>query len=217
MNMLTRISAYAVSMLLIATAIDKLLHWFQFVRVLQEYSVVPASISGAVGGVVVAVEFLIAASLLISGTRRTGFLLAGGSLQCSAALSCTCCCGARAHHADVFLLLAMPGQHSRMSSEMCAAPRSVCCCGDRAHTHRPVRRTAPPERRRRHHPTTITGENTMNRKTPVVVVLLLIMTLALTGAMMPEQTRPKTKHFPAADTSFVSEGLGRVFHPEHRC
>ena len=77
MTLLTRISAYAVSVLLMATGIDKLVHWFQFVRVLQEYPVVPASISGAVGGVVVAVEFLVAASLLMTGTRRTGFLLAG--------------------------------------------------------------------------------------------------------------------------------------------
>ena len=78
MNMLTRISAYAVSILLMATGIDKLVHWFQFVRVLQEYPVVPASISAPVGGVVVAVEFLVAACLLMTGTRRTGFLLAGG-------------------------------------------------------------------------------------------------------------------------------------------
>jgi len=78
MNMLTRLSAYVISTLLIATGIDKLSHWFQFVRVLQEYPVVPASIPGAVGGLVVAVEFLIAASLLIGRTRRTGFLLAGG-------------------------------------------------------------------------------------------------------------------------------------------
>jgi hypothetical protein len=78
MIILTRLSAYAISTLLIATGIDKLAHWFQFVRVLQEYPVVPASIPGAVGGIVVAVELLIAASLLIAGTRRTGFLLAGG-------------------------------------------------------------------------------------------------------------------------------------------
>lgn len=77
MNILTRLSAYVISTLLIATGIDKLSHWFQFVRVLQEYPVVPASIPGAVGGFVVTVEFLIAASLLIAGTRRTGFLLAG--------------------------------------------------------------------------------------------------------------------------------------------
>lgn len=77
MTLLTRISAYAVSFLLIATGIDKLMHWFQFVRVLQEYPVVPASIPGLLGGVVVAVEFLVAASLLMTGTRRTGFLLAG--------------------------------------------------------------------------------------------------------------------------------------------
>lgn len=31
----------------------------------------------------------------------------------------------------------------------------------------------------------------MNRKTSVVAVLLLIMTLALTGAMMPEQVQAK--------------------------
>ena len=77
MNMLTRLSAYAISTLLIATGIDKLSHWFQFVRVLQEYPVVPSSLPGAVGGLVVAVEFLIAASLLTAGTRRTGFLMAG--------------------------------------------------------------------------------------------------------------------------------------------
>ncbi len=77
MTLLTRISAYAVSLLLIATGIDKLMHWFQFVRVLQEYPVVPASIPGSVGGVVVAIEFLVATSLLMTGTRRTGFLLAG--------------------------------------------------------------------------------------------------------------------------------------------
>jgi hypothetical protein len=77
MTILTRISAYAVSTLLIATGVDKLMHWFQFVRVLQEYPVVPGSIPGTVGGVVVAVEFLVAACLLRTGTRRTGFLLAG--------------------------------------------------------------------------------------------------------------------------------------------
>jgi hypothetical protein len=78
MKNLTLLSAYTVALLLLATGIDKLTHWFQFVRVLQEYPVVPAAIPGAVGGFVVAIEFLIAASLLIANTRRTGFLLAGG-------------------------------------------------------------------------------------------------------------------------------------------
>jgi len=36
----------------------------------------------------------------------------------------------------------------------------------------------------------------MNRKTPVVVLLLLVMTLALTGAMMPEQMQAKTQALP---------------------
>jgi hypothetical protein len=78
MNILTRLSAYALAMLLILTGIDKLTHWFQFVRVLQDYPVVPAAIPGAVAGAVVAIEFVVAASLLAGSTRRTGFLLAGG-------------------------------------------------------------------------------------------------------------------------------------------
>jgi len=36
----------------------------------------------------------------------------------------------------------------------------------------------------------------MNRITSVVVVLLLVMTLALTGAMMPEQAQAKTAALP---------------------
>ncbi len=36
----------------------------------------------------------------------------------------------------------------------------------------------------------------MNRKTSVVVLLLLVMTLALTGAMMPEQTQAKEAALP---------------------
>jgi hypothetical protein len=36
----------------------------------------------------------------------------------------------------------------------------------------------------------------MNRKTSVVVLLLLVMTLALTGTMMPEQAQAKTAALP---------------------
>ena len=57
-------------------AIDKLMHWPLFVFTLEHNPLLPASLAGAVGGAVVAVECLVAGALLVPRTRRRGFFAA---------------------------------------------------------------------------------------------------------------------------------------------
>ena len=68
--------ACAIGGLLGFGAIEKLMHWPLFVFTLQHNPLLPASLAGAVGGGVVAVECLVAGALLVPRTRCRGFFAA---------------------------------------------------------------------------------------------------------------------------------------------
>ena len=76
MSLASRASILVIGCILLWAAVDKALHWQMFVRTLGMISLLPVSVVGAVGAVVIVVEVLVAVALFLPPVRRDALLLA---------------------------------------------------------------------------------------------------------------------------------------------
>jgi hypothetical protein len=77
MKTLERVTAFVVTVLLVGTALDKIVHWPLFIAVLEGSPLALKGFAAPVAGAVIMAECLVALSVAVRQTRRDGFLLGG--------------------------------------------------------------------------------------------------------------------------------------------